>query len=201
MRRAAAACWLTAGGGYLIGEAVAAAAFEPQYGYATNLISDLGRPGISALAPVMNAAFYLQGTLFLGAAVLVSRSEKHSATRSFIALAATNALGNLVVGTFHSGGSTLHVAGAVLAIVGGNAAILAGSAIVDDSRWYRTASRALAALGLAAFAGLAVQTVAGTAIAPNAVLERVSVYTIIGWQVLSAIQLLRTRGARSTPPS
>ena len=68
MRRAAAACWLTAGCGYLILEAVAAAGFESGYGYATDYISDLGRPAISALAPVMNGAFYLQGTGFLAAA-------------------------------------------------------------------------------------------------------------------------------------
>jgi hypothetical membrane protein len=203
VRRAAAACWLTAGCGYLILEAVAAAGFEPSYGYATNFISDLGRPAISAMAPVMNGAFYLQGTGFLAAAILVGRSESASKTGLFVALAATNALGNAVVGTIHSG-SWPHVAGAVLAIVGGNAAILAGSSVLRRSgapRWYRTVSVGLAALGLAAFAALAVQTVADTAIVPNAVLERVSVYTIIGWQVLSAIQLWRTRGAKISPRS
>jgi hypothetical membrane protein len=201
VRRAAAACWLTAGCGYLILEGVAAAGFEPSYGYATNLISDLGRPAISTLAPLMNGAFYLQGTGFLAAAILVSRAERSSKPEFFVALAAANAVGNVVVGTVHSGGSWLHVAGAVLAIVGGNGAILAGFPIVDGAQWYRTASRGLATLGLTAFAALAVQTVAGTAIAPNAVLERISVYTIIAWQVTSAIQLWRTRGARTTPPS
>jgi hypothetical membrane protein len=200
VRRTAGVCWLTAGAGYVILEAVAASAFEPTYGYATNYISDLGKPAISALAPLMNGAFYLQGAGFLAAAILLSRSETSRRATPFVAFAATNALGNFVVGTIHSG-SWPHVAGAVLAIVGGNAAILAGSPNVDSARWYRNASRGLATLGLTAFAALAVQTLAGTAIAPNAVLERVSVYTIIGWQVLSAIQLWRTSGARTTLPS
>lgn len=204
MRRAAAACWLTAGCGYLILEAVAAAGFQPSYSYATDYISDLGRPAISALAPVMNGAFYLQGTGFLAAAILVSRAERSSKPELFVALAATNAIGNFVVGTVHSGGSPLHVVGAVLAIVGGNVAILAGSSVLRRAwapQWYRTMSVGLATLGLAAFAALAVQTVADTAIVPNAVLERISVYTIIGWQVTSAIQLWRTRRARTTPRS
>jgi hypothetical membrane protein len=200
VRRAAAACWLVAGVGYLILEGLAATGFRSRYGYAANLISDLGRPDLNASAPMMNAAFYLQGTLFLAAAMLVAKDQRSSNTPLFVAFAATNALGNIVVGTIHSG-SPQHIAGAVLAIVGGNAAILAGFAIVNDATWYRIASRGLATLGLLAFAALAVQTVADTAIAPNPMLERASVYTIIVWQVLSAIQLWRTRGARTTPPS
>jgi hypothetical membrane protein len=200
MRLAAAVCWTVAGVGYLVLEAVAATGFRSHYGYAANFISDLGRPDLNALAPLMNAAFYLQGTLFLVAAILVSRARRAGHTTPFVAFAAANALGNVVVGTVHSG-SWPHVAGAVLAMVGGNAAILAAFAIVDDAKWYRTASRSLAVVGLTAFMALAVQTVAGTSIAPNAVLERVSVYTITVWQVLSAIQLWRTRGARTTPPS
>jgi hypothetical membrane protein len=204
VRRLAAACWIVAGGGYLTLEAVAAAAFQPSYGYATNFISDLGRPSLSALAPVMNGAFYLQGTGFFAAAILVSRTERFSKTGLFVSLAATNAVGNYVVGTIHSGGPWPHVAGAVLAIVGGNAAVLAGSSVLrraGAAPWYRTASVSLAALGLTAFAALAVQTVAGNEIVPNAVLERVSVYTIIAWQVLSAVQVWPTRGARTTLPS
>ena len=138
----------------------------------------------------MNAAFVLQGTLFLVAAVLVSRAQTERTTSAFVGFAAANALGNVVVAIIHSG-SAVHVAGAVLAIVGGNAAILAGYGVVDGAvRWYRTASRVLAAVGFIAFAILA--------IAPNATAERVSVYTIVAWQVISAVQLWRTRGAKNT---
>lgn len=191
MRAAAAACWMVAGIGYLILEAAAAAGFGLHYGYAVNMISDLGRPDLNPSADLMNAAFYLQGTLFLVAAILISRAESSRSTTPFIALAVANAIGNIAVGTIHSS-SWLHVAGAVLAITGGNAAILAGLPIVDDIGWYRVASRVLAAVGLIAFAALAVQTLSASVdIAPDAALERVSVYTIIVWQMLSAVRVSR----------
>jgi hypothetical membrane protein len=213
--RWAAACWITAGCGYMILEALAANGFRSDYRYSANFISDLGRPDLNASAPLMNAAFYLQGTLFLVAAQLVGRAQRSGSAKPFVALAAANALGNIVVGTIHSGGHWQHDAGAVLAIVGGNAAILAGSAALRGAgapQWYRTVSVALATLGLAAFAALAVQPMADTAFAPNAVLERISVYTIIAWQLFSAFHLRanwgtlspwqpRTRGARTTPRS
>ena len=210
--RWAAACWITAGCGYLILEALAAKGFRSDYRYAADFISDLGRPDLNGSAPLMNAAFYLQGTLFLVAALVVVKAERSHSARSFVALAATNALGNIVVGTIHSGGHWPHDAGAVLAIAGGNAAILAGSAVLRRAgapQGYRTVSVGLATLGLAAFAALAVQTLSATVVvAPDAVLERISVYTIIGWQLFSAVIYgtlspwqPRTRGARTTPRS
>jgi hypothetical membrane protein len=209
MRFAAAACWTVAGIGYLVLEAFAANGFRSDYGYAANLISDLGRPDLNTSAPLMNAAFYLQGTLYLAAAILVSRDQRAGRTTPFVAFATANALGNIVVATVH-GSSWLHIAGAVLAIVGGNAAALAGSAVLQRAgapRSYRTLSVGLGALGLVAFATLAAQTLGTTVIvAPDAVLERVSVYTIIAWQLFSAAIYgtlspwqPRTRGARITP--
>jgi hypothetical protein len=59
----AAGVWIAAGLGYLILEATAAAGFRHHYSYAHNFISDLGvtSGGMSPLAYLMNAAFYLQG--------------------------------------------------------------------------------------------------------------------------------------------
>jgi hypothetical protein len=83
------------------------------------------------------------------------------------------------------------VSAAVLAIVGGNAAILAGSPLVTAPRYYRVASVGLATLGMSSFVLLALaSTTSATLILPNAVWERTSVYTIIAWQVLSALELL-----------
>ena len=50
----------------------------------------------------MNTAFYLQGTFFLVGAVLVARAVESQA-RLVLSLAATNATGNIVVGTVHGG--------------------------------------------------------------------------------------------------
>ena len=138
---AASGCWLMAGAAYLILEAVAAAAYRPDYSYAHNYISDLGRPSRqsagatigSGFASAMNAAFYLQGILFLVGAVLLVRARRKPNARAFLNLVAVNTLGNIVVGTVYSGPPAdaggpawVHAGGAVMAIVGGNAAVLAG---------------------------------------------------------------------------
>lgn len=119
----------------------------------------------------------------------------------FLALAATNAVGNDLVGTVHGGpiaaadGTTcVHGTGAVLAIAGGNAAILAGSSIIRNAggpRWYRAASLGLAVLGLLSFMMLVIDSqTAALNILPEAVWERGSVYSIIVWQVFTAAYLL-----------
>ena len=190
--RIAAACWAVAGVAYLGLEAVAAAGY-PGYRYATNFISDLGRPD-SPLSLLMNTAFVVQGTLFLAAAVALARANRGRSSGLFVACAAANAVGNVVVATVPSGSvgiAWVHVSAAAVAIVGGNAAILAGHRMVSESRWYRLTSVGLAALGFLAFGVLAVGAVtASTVVLPGAVWERTCVYTIIGWQLLSALRLL-----------
>ena len=81
----------------------------------------------------MNAAFYLQGILFLVGAVLLVRARRKPNARAFLNLVAVNTLGNIVVGTVYSGPPAdaggpawVHAGGAVMAIVGSNAAVLAG---------------------------------------------------------------------------
>lgn len=189
--RIAASCWLIAGVAYVALEAIAAAAY-PGYRYAQGFISDLGRPD-SPLSHLMNTAFVVQGTLFFVASVLLARSMRGRKSGPFVGFAAANGVGNVIVALVPSGSAGIagvHVSAAVLAIVGGNAAILAGSPFVSGSRWYRVTSVGIAALGLLSFVLLAVAAVTSTTmILPGAVWERVSVYTIIGWQVLSGLEL------------
>ena len=186
-----AVAWLSAGLSYLTLEAVAAAAF-PHYSYAQNFISDLGAAP-SPRAWLMNAAFCVQGTLFLvGAVFLVGAFEKRSA-RLFLTLATANMLGNLLIAIFHSGPSPtawVHATGAVLAIVGGNAAILAGSSLIG--RWHRAASLALGAFGLLSFLFF---VIALKNEAPPAVWERSSVYSITAWELFTGAWVL------SRPPT
>ena len=198
----AAALWIAAGAGYLILEAIAAAGFRHQYSYARNYINDLGvtysgmfqgRMIDSPLAYLMNTAFYLQGTFFLVGAVLVARAVESQKAGLFLTLAATNAAGNILVGTVHGGPiakidgtAWLHGAGAVLAIVGGNMAILAGTAIA------RAASLGLAVLGLLSFMMLAIDSKsAAISVLPDGAWERGSVDSIIVWQMFTAAYLLR----------
>lgn len=173
-------------------EYVAARAL-PGYRYTHAYISDLGRPD-SPLSYVMNTAFVVQGSLFLAGTVLLVRATRSGPGGWFVGCAAANAIGNVVIAAVPSGPAGigwLHVGGAVLAIVGGNTAILAGHPLVSAARWYRFSSIGIATVGLASFVVLAAATGAVPTVLPAAVWERTSVYTIIGWQMLSALQLLR----------
>jgi hypothetical membrane protein len=177
-------------------EAVAAARVSG-YRYGHDFISDLGMPD-SPLSPLMNTAFVVQGVLFLAGATLLVRARGQR-PGVFTYCAAANAVGNVVVAAVPSGTegiAWLHVSAAVLAIVGGNGAILAGWRLTSGLRAYRAASVCLATLGLLGFAMLAAAaTTSLTMILPSATWERTSVYTIIVWQVLSSLLLLRPGGA------
>jgi hypothetical membrane protein len=196
-----AALWVVAAAGYLFLEAAAAAAFKPGYSYRSNYISDLGlasghllhgRMIDSPRAYLMHAAFYLQGILFLLGAVLIVGVPESRRARIFLGLMVANAIGNVIVGTVHSG--AVHVTGAALAIVGGNAAILAGSAVIGMARdrpWYRSISKLIAVLGLLNLIMLMINmTTFGANLLPDGAWERGGVYSITLWQLITAACLL-----------
>lgn len=175
--------WITGSFAYLTLEAVAAAAFQPPYSYAVNFVSDLGVPGSSSpLAWLMNLGFCVNGVLFLVGAVVLN------AAGPFLAFAAANALGNIMIAFFHSG-SAAHAVGATLAIAGGNAAILAGSSTIGG--WHRRVSVGLGLFGLLSFVIFVVDLKSATV--PLGVVERCSVYSITVWQLLTAAALLNRR--------
>jgi len=195
-----AALWIVAAVGYLTLEAMAAVSFSPGYSYARNYISDLGLPSGSLVhgqvidsprAYLMHAAFYLQGGLFLLGALLLAGIPDNRRARIFLGTVTVNAVGNIVIGTVHTG--RVHVAGALLAIVGGNAAIWLGSAtigLVAGQRWYRRGSKCLAALGLSCLVMLTINSATKTALLPDGIWERGSVYSITVWQLLTAVCVL-----------
>ena len=215
--RLAASLWCVAASLYLVIERAAALAFSPAYSYAHNYISDLGVPDCGAIfdgraicSPLhgaMNATFVVQGLFFLGAAIAIARSIAPATARAFIAFAALNCVGNILVGTFpenafsQPGGTfDFHLIGAVLAIVFGNAAALRSASTFRGlglPRIHRQVSIALPLLAAAAFVMLILARVSGTTIVvPNGVWERMSVYTITSWQLLSAACLLGRRRSR-----
>ncbi len=201
----AAGLWFAAGVLYLATEAAAAFAFSPAYSYRFDYISDLGVPvcgtvyqGVAICSPwhaLMNGDFVVQGLLFLAAAVAVSRAIRTPARAAFLACAALNCVGNGLVGLFPetdpaqvAGVVRIHVLGAFLAIVFGNATALLSAWTLRElrlGRLHRTLSIALpivAALALALLAG----GPAATGALGHGVFERISVYTITFWQLLSA---------------
>lgn len=183
-RLGAAVAWIVGPLTYLILEAVAAAGF-PHYSYARNFISDLGVTA-SPRADLMNAAFCLQGMLFLLGALFLDRAWL------FLTLAVANAAGNLLIAIFHSGVAA-HAVGAVLAIVGGNTAILAGSGIAGPL--YRRVSLALGVSGLLSFV-VFILVLKHFIHAPLGVWERGSVYSITAWQIFTAAWLIARSSRR-----
>jgi hypothetical protein len=153
----------------------------------------------SPRAHLMNVAFYLQGAGFLAGAVLLVRGVGKPRSVLFGCCVAANALGNILVGTFHSGPaaagtSQLHGTGAALAIIGGNAAIVAGSSMlrsVGCPVWFRAASIGLAVAGFVSLVMLVTDSATATVhLLAGGAWERCSVYPILGWQIFTGLCLL-----------
>lgn len=213
--RLAAVAWICIGVLYVGSEGVAASAFSPRYSYAENYISDLGvsvcgtiydgRAICSPLHALMNAGFVFQGVMFLGAAFAIARAISASTRYVFVAFAALNCIGNLLIGFFPEntpgllgGGFSCHVVGALLAILFGNGAALASAwtfAELRLARVHRLASIALPTLAAVAFTMLLLSRGSGaTTLFPDGIWERISVYTITGWELLSGLCVIaRTR--------
>ncbi|WAJ45383.1 DUF998 domain-containing protein [Mycobacterium sp. Aquia_216] len=197
--RCGAVLWVVAALGYLALEAITAAGFGSAYSYTRNYISDLGVDADSPQSYLIHIAFYLQGALFFLGAVFIVRIPDSPRAQIFLGLIATNAIGNLVIGTVHSGDA--HRAGAALAIVGGTTAILAGAAViptVGDRRCYRHISELLAAVGLLSLLMLLVNSVTSNDnLLPSGAWERGSVYSIIVWQLLTGVCVISCAAAPS----
>lgn len=193
---------------YILAEAIAAFGF-PGYSYSYNYISDLGIPetGIfegrvidSQLAMVMNAGFLGQGLTMAFSGVLLFWSLPRLKMKGlFLALTVFYSFGIALVGLVHgspinaaAGFMVFHGLGAMLAIGGGNAiAILAGARTLRPLLGPRL-SRASITLGCVGLLSMVVHLVTKTAGVVNGlgVSERISVYTILAWQILFAVKIM-----------
>ena len=196
-------------------EAIAAAAV-PSYSYVAKYISVLGVPEWSPRASLMNWGFFLQGALFLVGAVLAARVIRGLwANLIFLLLAATNAVGNVLVGVVHGfsplwndGYDWLHGLGAFLAIGGGNAALVVGSVVVGRAvsvRWYAPAGMLIGVAGLVLAVMLQTYSKWAVDFSHIGLVERACVYTIMIWQIFTGLVLLvllaRTRRGVAAPPA
>jgi len=200
LARIAAGAWIVAAVVYLVVEKIAADNVKGHYSYLHHYISVLGVPDWGRYAYLMNGAFYLQGVLMFVGAVLVTRASGRRAV-VFLCFTAAATVGYFLVATVHGGsplakgnGMQLHMTGALLVFIAGNLAIVPGSGVVaraaDAKWWYRAVSLLIAAVGLAAWLTLANYNVWGHDFGPVGLLERVPVYSILAWQVFSAVVLL-----------
>jgi hypothetical protein len=200
LNRVAAVVWIVAAAAYLVIEKIAADHVKGHYSYVHHYISVLGVPAWGRFAWLMNGAFYLQGALLFVGALLVTRASGRRGV-FFLLFTAAATIGYFLVATVHGGsplaegeGMQLHMYGALLVFIAGNFAIVAGSKIVanavDARWWYRGVSLLIAAAGIVAVLALANYNVWGHKIAPVGIVERVPVYSILAWQVFSAIVML-----------
>lgn len=198
--RTAAVIWLFGATVYLVCEAVAAAS-SPGYDYATNYISDLGT------SDVMNVGgFMVHGLLLLLGAVVAARAypSLRGIGWAFVLAAAVNAIGNVLVGTFHSGAHgpvPWHIIGAGMAILGGNVAVIiagVGSIRIGAPRGYARASITIGVVGIGC---LLVLLVVHHGLLAGAV-ERGAVYSIIVWELMTGIAIVCRHGVtgRTDPP-
>jgi len=212
-RRLAGAAWLASGLTYGVTEALSASRFTPRYSYAHNFISELGvsdcgvaAHGWNACSPLhglMNAGFIAEGLLFIVAVGVVFNLLSSRSRYAFAVLAVAHGVGLILVGLFHGGGSAFvngaiayHVLGATLAIIGGNLAILVSSAPREFG-----APRAIKLLSKTApVAGILAVVILAIGAARHAILlldygawERLSVYTILGWEAVFGSWLLLGR--------
>ncbi len=209
LARVAAVLWIVAAVAYLVVEKVAADHVKGHYSYLHQYISVLGVPAWGRFAYLMNGAFYLQGALSFVGAVLVTRAAGRRGV-FFILFTAAATIGYFLVATVHGGsplakgeGMQLHMVGALLVFIAGNLAIVPGSKIVaravDARWWYRVISLLIAAVGLVAWLAIANYNVWGYKVAPVGLLERLPVYSILAWQVFSAVVLLSLLRLRLGP--
>ncbi|MCY0386559.1 DUF998 domain-containing protein [Robbsia sp. Bb-Pol-6] len=205
---AGACALLLAGVQYLFAETLAAAAWAtPRYSYARNYISDLGVTGCGMLfhgrlicSPRhawMNGAFSVEGMLFLLGGLCLARVVPRPWRTVAPMLGLVHGAGMLLVGTFNGsqaalGDGTLryHAAGAAAAIAAGNIAAIAAGWVawrMGARPWMAAVSAALGGFGLIS-AGL---LLGAADVVPAGMAERGAVYTIMTWEILLGIAVIR----------
>ena len=200
--RAGAILFVVAGFLYLACEAISALSWrDPAYQYAHNYISDLGipvvtqfggRPIHSPLHGVMNCGFISHGLLFVTAFFLVTGTLPAKRKWIGLALAVVHGIGVTMVGLFPGydwWGEPFHSLGALLAIAGGNLAILCGGLLTRNLVHQNSLSVLGVALGLIGLAGFATFMALDGGL-HAAVFERISVYTVMLWELLFGLFVL-----------
>ncbi|QRM35372.1 DUF998 domain-containing protein (plasmid) [Microvirga sp. VF16] len=182
----------------------------PGYSYAHNYISDLGVPDVgdfmgrflnSPLHAVMNFGFIARGLLLLIGSLLILRPVSVARGRTpLLILALLHSVGIVLVGLVPSSPTSaaagligVHTLGALLAILGGNTmALVAGlrGDPITTLRSYRIISIALGAFGGASFIMLMANiSLARSILFADGIWERLSVYTIIAWTLVSSFAI------------
>lgn len=178
---------------YLLAEAISAIFFNDSLinTYIFHTISELGIPNSnSPLSILMNSAFILVGlTLIFGNFYKFKDFIIKNKTVFYIFTLITG-LGVIIVGLIHGGNpltSGYHTLGAIMAILGGNILLVLSSRSMDEFGTYQKITLGLGVLGIIVFWIMFFSM--GSAIMP--VYERLSVYTLIAWSLLTGVYLVK----------
>ena len=176
---------------YLVSEAISAIFFRNSLinTYIFHTISELGIPGnMSPLFWLMNSAFILIGlALILGSFSKFKEFIIKNRCIYYILVLIT-AFGVIIVGLIHDGNpltASYHSLGAVMAILGGNILLILISRSMDEFINYQKATFILGLIGLIAFWIMFFNM--DSVYMP--VFERLSVYTLIIWNLLAGFYL------------
>ena len=176
---------------YLISEAISAIFFRNSLinTYIFHTISELGIPGnMSPLFWLMNSAFILIGlALILGSFSKFKEFIIKNRCIYYILVLIT-AFGVIIVGLIHGGNpltASYHSLGAVMAILGGNILLILISRSMDEFINYQKATFSLGLIGLIDFWIMFFNI--DSVYMP--VFERLSVYTLIIWNLLTGFYL------------
>lgn len=157
--------------------------------YLFHTISELGIPNYnSPLFFLMNSAFVL-----IGLCLMIGNFSKFNEyiiknNKSFYVLTAITAIGVIIVGLIHGGNpltSGYHTLGAIMAILGGNILLAVTSKSMENFELYQKITLVLGIIGLIVFwiMFFNIESVY------MPVYERLSVYTLILWSILTGLYL------------
>ena len=178
---------------YTIAEAISAFSFNDVLinTYLSHTISELGIPNInSPLAFLMNSAFVIIGLTFLFGNFYKFKDFIIKNKTVFYFLTLVAAIGVIIVALIHAGNPVTdgyHSLGAIMAILGGNILLIIISRSMDKFEIYQKITLALGGIGLIAFWIMFFNM--GNLYMP--VFERLSVYTLIIWSLISGVYLLK----------
>lgn len=186
---------------YLLGEFISSLAWNnPDYHYLTNWISDLGVPIITKMinSPwhnIMNTGFITYGILAFLAFYLLQKVF-YKRRRVVLSFAFIQSLGIILVGLFPGypwWGIVFHGLGALMAIVGGNLCLIFASHAIKQAPSKKSFVRFSNFLGIIGIVSFILCLSLSTVFTYDAVFERLSVYTIMLWDIIFAGYLLRTK--------
>lgn len=172
---------------YIIAELICALFFNDSLlnTYIYHTISELGIPNFnSPLSVLMNSAFIIIGLALLFGTFYKFKDYIIKNKNLFYILVSITSVGVIIVGLIHGGNpltSGYHTLGAVMAILGGNILLVIISKSMNEYDTYQKITLTLAVIGLLAFWIMFFNL--HNIYMP--VLERLSVYTLILWCLLS----------------